>query len=39
MIENVRNEDIKATAGVANISEKIREARLRRFGHVERKSG
>ena len=28
-IEKIRNEEIRARAGVANISEKIREARLR----------
>ena len=27
-IEKIRNEDIRATASVANISEKIREVRL-----------
>ena len=35
-IEKIRNEDIRARAGVANISEKIKEARLRWLGHVER---
>ena len=30
MIEKIRNEEIRARAGVANISEKIREARLRK---------
>ena len=34
-IEKIRNEEIKARE---NISEKISEARLRRLGHVERKS-
>ena len=37
-IEKIRNEEVKARAGVSNISEKIREARLRWLGHVERKS-
>ena len=37
-IENIRNEEIRARAGVANISEKIREARLRWLGHVARKT-
>ena len=36
MVRNVRK-GIRARAGVANISEKIREARLRSLGHVERK--
>ena len=30
-IEKIRNEEIRARAGVGNISEKIREARLRWF--------
>ena len=34
-IEKIRTEEIRAWAGVANISETIREARLR---HVERKT-
>ena len=37
-IEKIRNEEIRAGAGVANISEKIREVRLRWLGHVERKT-
>ena len=37
-IEKIRNEEIRARAGVANISEKIREAMLRWLGHVERKT-
>ncbi len=37
-IEKIRNEEVKARAGVSNISEKIREARLRWLGHVERKT-
>ena len=37
-IEKSRNEEIRARAGAANISEKIREARLRWLGHVERKT-
>ena len=37
-IEKIRNEEIRARAGVANICEKIREARLRWLGHVERKT-
>ena len=36
-IEKIGTEEIRATADVANISEKIREARLRSLGHVERK--
>ena len=35
-IEKIRTEEIRARAGVANISEKIREARLRWLGHEER---
>ena len=38
MIEKIRNEEIIARAGVANISEKIGEARLRWLSHVERKT-
>ena len=40
-IEKIRNEEIRASlarAGVANISEKIREARLRLLGYVDRKT-
>ena len=37
-IEKIRKEEIRARAGVANISEKIREAILRWLGHLERKS-
>ena len=37
MVRNVRK-GIRARAGVANISEKIREARRRSLGHVERKT-
>ena len=37
-IEKIRNEDIRARAGVANISEEIRETRLRWLGHMERKT-
>ena len=36
-IEKTRNEEMRARAGVANISEKIREARLKWLGLVERK--
>ncbi len=32
------SEEIRAGSGVANISENIREARLRWLGHVERKT-
>ena len=38
-IEKIRNVEIRAGAGVANISENIREARPRWLGHVERKTG
>ena len=37
-IEEVVTEEIRARAGVANISYRIREARLRWLGHVERKT-
>ena len=37
-IEKIRNEEIRARADVANISEKIREARLRWLGHVARET-
>ena len=37
-IEKIRNEEIRARAGVVNISEKAREARLRWLGHAERKT-
>ena len=37
-IEKIRNEEIRARAGVANISKKIREAKLRWLGHVDRKT-
>ena len=36
-IEKIRNEEIGARAGVANIR-KIREAKMRWLGHVERKT-
>ena len=37
-IEKIMAEEIRVMAGVANIGEKIREARLRWLGHVERKT-
>ena len=37
-IEKIRNEEIRARAGVANMGETIREVRLRWLGHVERKT-
>ncbi len=37
-IEKIRNEETRSRSGVANMSEKIREARLRWLGHVERKT-
>ena len=36
MIEKIGNEEIRARAGVANISKKIRVTKLRWLGHVER---
>ena len=38
MIEKMRNDAMRARACVANISEKLREARLRWLGHVVRKT-
>ena len=37
-IEKIRNEEIRPMTGVANINEKIREARLIWLGHVERQT-
>ena len=37
-IAKIRNEDVRARAGVPNISEKIRQGILRWLGHVERKT-
>ena len=37
-IEKIGNEEIRARADVANVSEKIREARPRWLGHVEKKT-
>ena len=37
-IEKIGNEEIRAREGLANISKKIREARPRWLGHVERKT-
>ena len=37
-IEKIRTKEIRARAGVANISKNIREARLRWLGHMERKT-
>ena len=37
-IEKIRNEEVRETACVTNISEKIREARLRWLGHVVRET-
>ena len=36
-IDKIRNEYIRATAQVGRFGEKVREARLRWFGHVLRK--
>ena len=35
--DKVRNEDIRTKIGVASIEEKMRENRLRWFGHVHRR--
>ena len=37
-IEKIWNEEIRARTGVANISQKIREARQGRLGHAARKT-
>ena len=37
-LDRVRNEVIRSLAGVAPIEEKLRETRLRWFGHVKRRS-
>ena len=37
-IEKISNEEIRTMAGVTNISQYIRETRLRWLGHVERKT-
>ena len=36
--EKVRNEDICCQVGIAPIEDKLRENRLRWFGHIKRKS-
>nr|XP_009758201.1 PREDICTED: uncharacterized protein LOC104210926 [Nicotiana sylvestris] len=38
MIDKIRNEDTRKTVGMAPIYDKMREARLRWFGHVQRRS-
>ena len=34
-MDKVRNEDIRSLVGVASIEDKIRENRLRYFGHID----
>ena len=36
--DKVRNEDIRGQVGIAPIEDKLRENRLRWFGHIERRS-
>ncbi|XP_070014686.1 uncharacterized protein [Nicotiana sylvestris] len=37
-IDKIRNDDIREKVGVASVEDKMREARLRWFGHVRRRS-
>ena len=37
-VEKIRNEEVRAMAGVTDVSEIIRVARQRWIGHVERKT-
>jgi len=38
-LDKIRNEVIRGKIGVASITDKIREVRLRWFGHIRRRQG
>ena len=37
-MDKIRNEDIREKVGVAPMEDKMREVRLRLFGHIQRRS-